>query len=190
MLLTLGLLQQTSYAKTSFSKSYKYYEIGGTTIEDFWRNVALYGPRANRKFGVVGLTTFKLDIPYRYSNKNGKCQLTSVEIKLRSTISLPKWVDKSRSDKDMRIFWKALSGDVKRHEEKHVSIAESSFKALEMAILNIKPQRNCKALKKKINALSKQSERARNRAQNNFERDEIRGQKKRLSGLIELLRSN
>lgn len=178
-------------AEPTFSTKYKYFEVGGTTYQDLWLDINTKGPKSNLGIGHAGYTTFKFEknlvgiIP-----KNGLCQITTIEYHLTSTVLLPKWTDGHKSGQQMKILWKALFSDVKRHEDQHVEIAKQSIIELENALLKIKPNKSCKILKRKIRNTIRASEKTRSRRQNSFERKEIRGQKKRLSELVEHFQSN
>lgn len=189
----LGLLLASSssaFAEPKFTTKYKYFDIGGTNHEALWFDINKKGPKSNRGVGHAGYTTFKFKNSVGIIPKNGLCQITSIDFHLTSTVQLPKWIDGRKSDNEMKIYWKALSSDVKRHEDQHVEIARQSILNLERKLLEIKPHKSCKVLKRKIRNTINASEKMLDRQQNTFERKEVRGQKERLTKLVEQFQSN
>ncbi|MEO9459382.1 MAG: DUF922 domain-containing protein [Lentilitoribacter sp.] len=181
----LVILCATSFAQTSYSTKYSTFNVGGTSVEQIWQSIQKNGPRSNLGIGHAGYTTFDLESPVRFITKNGKCHISAAKFTMVSSIQLPKWVDNSKSPESVRIFWKALYSDVKRHEEDHVRIAEDAITDLANSVKNLKPQRNCDVMNRKISRLASANRRQLNRAQNKFERSEMRSQRKRIADLIQ-----
>lgn len=179
----------TALAEPTFTTNYKYFKIGGTNIEALWYDINAKGPKSNKGVGHAGYTSFDFENSVGIKPKDGLCQIISIKFHLTSTVQLPKWIDERKSDKDMKIYWKAFSSDVKRHEDQHVDIARQSILNLEQKLLKLKPRKSCKVLKKKIRNAINASAKTRDREQNAFERKEIRGQKDRLTTMIEELRN-
>lgn len=176
-------------AEPTFTTKYKYFEVGGNSIEALWFGINQKGPKSNKGVGHAGYTSFDFKNSVGIIPRDGQCQITSIEFHLTSTVQLPKWLDGPNSEREMNNYWKALSSDVKRHEDQHVEIARQSIIRLEQDLLALKPNKSCKVLKRKIRNTINASARTRNRDQNAFERKEIRGQKKRLTDLMEELRN-
>lgn len=188
-LLSFALIN-TASAKTSFTTAYSYFNIHGTSVENIWKSINTNGPKSKKGVGHAGYTSFKLNSPVKFVTKNGKCHISSARFTMQSNIQLPKWLDRSRASSDLKIYWKALFNDVKRHEEEHVKIAEAAIVRLSKAVNALKPQKNCKKLNQKISRLANANRRKLNRAQNSFERKEIRGQKARINKLIKSYKTN
>lgn len=176
-------------AEPTFSTKYNYFEIGGTNIRDLWFDINAKGPKSKMGIGHAGYTSFDFDNSVGIVPKGGKCQITSINFHLTSIVQLPKWTDERNSDEEMKLYWKAFSADVKRHEDQHVEIARQSILKLEQKLLELQPNKSCKVLKKQIRNIINKSAQARNRDQNAFERKEVRGQKNRLTQLVEELRN-
>lgn len=190
ILLCLLLASSNSaLAEPTFTTKYKYFEIGGTNIEALWYDINKKGPKSNKGVGHAGYTSFDFENSVGIIPKGGQCQITSIKFHLTSKVQLPKWIDGRKSDREMKIYWKAFSSDVKRHEDQHVEIARQSIIKLEQELLKLKPRKSCKVLKKKIRNAINASAKTRDREQNAFERKEIRGQKDRLTNLVEELRN-
>lgn len=191
ILLCMALLSCTAaLAEPTFKTHYRYFDIGGTNIEALWHDINRKGPKSNKGVGHAGYTSFDLENSVGIIPKGGQCQITSIKFHLTSTVQLPKWTDEHNSDREMQFYWQAFSSDVKRHEDQHVEIARQSILDLEQKLLKLRPQKSCKPLKRKIRNTINASARARDREQNAFERKEIRGQKDRLTKMIEELRNN
>ena len=179
-----------AFSETKISRSFETFFIGGTSIGAIWKDVSIKGIADPLGIRRIGFTTFKQTIASKFVTKNGQCHLTSVTINFHSNIKSPRWTDAKISSRDVQIYWKALSSDVERHELDHVLIAEAAVKKLDKAISKLKPRRTCKAFDRKIAQLAKTSRIKLNRAQNTFERKEVRAQNKRLQKLIAKLSAN
>ena len=179
-----------AFSETKISRSFENFYIGGTSIENIWKEVSIKG--IPDPFGIrrIGYTSFKQTIASKFVTKNGRCHLTSVTINFHSNVKIPRWTDAKIASRDVQIYWKALSSDVERHELDHVLIAEAAVKKLDQAISKLKPRKNCKAFNRKIAQLEKISRNKLNRAQNTFERKEVRAQNKRLQKLIAKFSAN
>lgn len=184
-LMLLVILSTSAHAQTSYSTKYSTFNVGGTSVEQIWQSIQKNGPRSKLGIGHAGYTTFDLKSPVRFITKNGKCHISSTSFTMVSSIQLPKWTDQAKAPESVRIFWKALYSDVKRHEEDHVRIAEEAITKLANLVKKLKPQRNCDVMNRKISRLASANRRQLNRAQNKFERAEIRGQRKRIADLIQ-----
>jgi len=169
-------------AETRFSTSYEFFDIGGTTIEELWYDIETKGPGKGR--GHAGYTTFDLENEVKYRRENGMCSIANIIFTMHSTVQLPNWTDKNKSDRNMQIYWQALFSDVKRHEEEHVRIAHEAIIDLQKKSAALKPQKSCNTIAKQVTLLAQRNRSALNRAQNIFERAEMRGQRKRMEALI------
>jgi predicted secreted Zn-dependent protease len=179
-----------AFAETNISRSFETFLIGGTSIEGIWKEVSIKGIRDPLGIRRIGFTSFKQTIASKFITKNGRCHLTSVTVNFHSNVKVPRWTGAKASSRDVQIYWKALSSDVERHELDHVLIAEAAIKKLDQALSALKPRKNCKAFNRKIAQLEKISRNKLNRAQNAFERKEVRAQNKRLQKLIAKLSAN
>lgn len=189
-LMMIFVLSTAANAQTNFSTSYSTFNVGGTSVEQIWKSIQKNGPRSKLGIGHAGYTTFDLESPVKFVTKNGKCHISAAKFTMVSSIQLPKWTDQSISPESVRIFWKALYTDVKRHEEDHVRIAEEAITRLANSVKKLKPQRNCDVMNRKISRLASANRKQLNRAQNKFERTEIRGQRKRIADLIQTFSLN
>lgn len=177
-----------SLAQPTFSTNYQSFNVKGLTQVELWKDIQTNGPRSRLGIGSAGYTSFRFDNKVNIVPRNGKCIISSIEFHLTSIVELPNWTDYDAASADLQIYWQALSSDVRRHEDGHVEIAEASISKLYQDLSKITPQRNCDVLKRKVRTIIKRSEVTRNRAQNAFERKEVRGQRKRLTNLVRALK--
>lgn len=184
-LLILIIFNAVAVAQTNFSTKYSTFNVGGTSVEQIWQSIQKNGPRSKLGIGHAGYTTFNLQSPVKFVTKNGKCHISAAKFTMVSSIQLPKWTGRAQSADSVRVFWKALYSDVKRHEEDHVRIAEDAITKLANSVKKLKPQKNCDVMNRKISRLASSNRRQLNRAQNKFERSEMRGQRKRIAKLIQ-----
>ncbi len=128
----------------SVSRSYSYFPVRGATLQDLQEDMERRGPEVQstgRRH--PGATRLEFKDRIRYRSEKGKCRVLSVAISVRARIILPRWVRRSSGSPETRQVWDALSSDIKRHEESHVSIAKNHARDMEQSIAGIPPQNNC-----------------------------------------------
>ena len=189
-MLTLAILLatipfSTARAETSISKSYKYFSIGGRTAEELDRELAAHGPKAKGVKGRhPGLTEIKFGGSVTYvSNENG-CEVSRVKVTLSTAIILPRWRNRSRADKNLRLVWDTLAADIKRHEERHAEIARNHARRLDKALQRLPRERTCDALKAKASAVTDKEIAAHDKDQERFDRVETINFEKRMIRLL------
>lgn len=175
-------------AQPTFSTSYQNFNVSGLSQSELWKSIQTDGPRSRLGIGSAGYTSFRFDNSVGILPRGGQCVISQIKFDLLSIVELPRWTDYDAADQALQIYWQALSSDVRRHEDGHVQIAEASILKLYNDLSKVAPQPNCDLLKRKVRAIIKRSEVARNRAQNAYERKEMRGQRQRLTDLVRALK--
>lgn len=168
--LALGGMTQ---AETIVRKSVSYFQIGGTTAEDLDRELERRGP-VTRASGSrhPGATQIKFGGELDYVQSAGRCRIGNVDVTLDTRIILPQWKNRKRAKGDLALIWDALSGDIKRHEERHAELARQYARQLERTLKKLRPQRNCDAMQAKVAEATDRVIAAHDAAQMNFDRVE------------------
>jgi predicted secreted Zn-dependent protease len=65
------------------------------------------------------------------------CALTSVHVKVETTITIPRWNAPGLTSGARLSWWSQIEGAVVRHERQHVSIAEDGGKAIAAALMHL-----------------------------------------------------
>jgi len=145
-LLAASLLCLTTFPAPaeSLSKTYSYFSIGGTTLEELEDQLNRRGPHVKstgRRH--PGATQMQFNTRLGYAEKGGYCRVTEAIVTVKAKVILPRWRQRGKADQDVRLIWDTLSGDIKRHEEQHVLIAQSHARDLERKLLRLGRQKSC-----------------------------------------------
>ncbi len=160
-------------AGAGLTKSYSYFTIGGVTVEEIERELAVRGPKV-RSTGSrhPGATQMEFKSRVKYGMKNDRCAVVDARVTVEAHIILPRWNRRSSADDDVRLIWDTLSSDIKRHEESHVVIAKNHARELEIALRAITPQRDCAAAEAKVASVTDQVLARHDEEQQRFDRIE------------------
>ena len=105
----------------SLSKTYSYFSVGGTTLDELEDQLNKRGPQVKstgRRH--PGATQMQFNTRLGYAEKSGYCRITEATVTVKAKVILPRWRQRGKADQDVRLIWDTLSGDIKRHEEQHV----------------------------------------------------------------------
>ena len=161
-------------AAASLSKTYSYFSIGGSTLEEIERELDKKGPRVRGTGGRRHPGATQIDFTTRidYEPDNRGCAIAKVSVSVQTKITLPRWRQRAKAHGDTRLIWDTLSADIKRHEETHVMIAINHARDLEQALRDIRRQRDCAAAVAKAKAVLERKFAEHERAQKQFDRVE------------------
>ncbi len=146
----LSVLAAPSEA-ASLSKTYSYFTIGGTTLEDIERELKVRGPKVQSTGSRhPGATRMEFSTRIGYGEKNGRCSVIQADVQVKADMILPRWNRRARADDDTRLIWDTLSADIKRHEESHVVIARNHAREMEQELKQIRGVKSCALAQKKV----------------------------------------
>ena len=134
----------------SLSKTYSYFSIGGTTLDQIEAELSIRGPQVKstgRRH--PGATRMEFTTKLGYSESKGYCRISEVRVSVKAKVILPRWRQRSKADEDVRLIWDTLSSDIRRHEEGHVVIAKNHAREIEQKLKALYRQRNCQAAAEK-----------------------------------------
>jgi predicted secreted Zn-dependent protease len=170
-LLTAALVAPAAAANVS--KTYSYFSVGGSTLEDIQRQLDARGPEVrtdgHRHAGAVQMTFVSR---VSYQNSTNGCSIAAASVTVRAKIILPHWHGARPTDPGVRLVWDTLSSDIKRHEETHVMIAKNHARTLEQSLLAIRRQPDCEAAVAKAIKVTEKVLAKHNAAQAEFDRIE------------------
>lgn len=136
----------------SLHRSYAYYTISGNTAADLDRELRRSGPylESDQEHHAAA-AKMRFDTIVRYGLTHGTCRIVSADVRLRVTITLPRWKTlRPPDDPYLLVVWNVLSKDIRRHEEHHVAIAHRHADRLERTLRRLRPTKGCDALKHKV----------------------------------------
>lgn len=169
----LALLTAPPALAANVSKTYSYFTVGGTTLAQLEAELGSRGPKVKstgRRH--PGATRMEFSTKIGYVEKNGYCRVEKATVTVKAKVILPRWRQRAKAGKDLRVIWDTLSGDIKRHEESHVVIAKNHGRELEQALLALPRQKSCPALAVNTKALSAKILAKHDKAQERFDRVE------------------
>lgn len=166
-------------------KTYSYFDIRGLTGADLERELSKHGPVVSET-GVrhPGATKIKLGGSVDYRSSGGKCRVLDAKVTLETHLTLPRWKDRKRADRETVLVWDTLSSDIKRHEERHAEIARQYARKLEKTLEALYPERNCKLMEAKVDATSKRIIEEHTADQQRFDRVEAASFERRMLRML------
>ena len=158
LVLAVGLLSASALPLqgASLSKTYSYFTIGGTTVEEIENELARHGPKI-KSTGArhPGATRMEFTSRVSYGEAgNGRCSVVQVNVSVKANVILPRWNRRRSADGDTRLIWDTLSADIKRHEESHVVIARNHAREMEAALKEIRGERDCAIAQQKAKVVT------------------------------------
>lgn len=164
---SLVLLACHSAQAASVVKTYSYFTVGGTTVEQIEAELKRRGPQV-KSTGLrhPGATRMEFTSRVGYGERGGRCAVVSAEVTVKANMILPRWTRRKAAASETRLIWDTLSADIKRHEESHVVIARNHARELEEALKAVPRQRDCAAAQAKAKEVT-----ARILAQHDHEQD-------------------
>lgn len=153
--LAAACLIVTAAHGASVSKTYSYFAIGGTTLDELQKELTTRGPNVGSSGQRhPGATQMEFTTRLGYEQRPRNCRIAKASVTVKARIILPRWRKRGAAGQDVRLVWDTLSADIKRHEESHVSIAKNHARELEQALLGLWPQKTCQQLAAKAQAVS------------------------------------
>ena len=157
----------------SVAKTYSYFSIGGSTLEEIQQQLDVRGPQVKttgRRH--PGATQMEFTSRVGYAERDGGCAVAKASVTVKVRVILPRWTRPGRAEEDVRLVWDTLSSDIKRHEESHVVIAKNHARLLEQALQKIGKQRDCATAQARAKEVTQQILAKHDRAQVEFDRVE------------------
>lgn len=182
MLLTLP---QSADAEAVMTKSFSYFSIGGRTAEDLDHELSHRGPMTKATGARhPGATEIKFGGEITYVEKDRKCGVGTVEVKLHTKILLPRWTNRRRTTADLALIWDTLSADIKRHEERHAEIARNYARTLDKRLQSLRPQDSCEEMQALVTKTTQEVMNAHDKDQMRFDVVESKNFDARMSRLL------
>lgn len=170
----------------TLSKSYSYFYIGGTTLEQIEAELTKRGPHVNNSTSRhPGATQMQFTTQLAFAQGKGFCQLLDAKTNVSVKVILPKWSRPRKADADVKVIWDTLASDIKRHEESHVVIAKNYGRKLEQALEAMGRQNNCELVSTKAKAITAEVLARHEKAQADFDKIEGKNFESRILRLLE-----
>ncbi|MBB3947856.1 putative secreted Zn-dependent protease [Rhizobium skierniewicense] len=181
----LLILPQSAGAEALMTKSFSYFSIGGKTAEDLDRELSHRGPMTKATGARhPGATEIKFGGEISYVEKNAKCGVGNVEVKLHTKILLPRWTNRRRTAADLALIWDTLSADIKRHEERHAEISRNYARTLDKRLQSLRPQDSCEEMQALVTKTTQEVMSAHDKDQLRFDMVESKNFDARMTRLL------
>jgi predicted secreted Zn-dependent protease len=169
----LSLLAAGAAQAASVAKTYSYFSIGGSTLDEIEEQLGRHGPEVKGSSQRhPGATRMQFNTRIDYVDYNGRCKVSKAAVTVRAKVILPKWRRSRKAGKDVQVIWDTLASDIKRHEDRHVEIAKNHARDMEKALMRLSPQASCAAVAEQAKALTTRLLTRHDTAQSEFDRVE------------------
>jgi predicted secreted Zn-dependent protease len=169
----------------TLSKSYSYFYIGGTTLEEIEAELSKRGPHVSASNSRhPGATQMQFTTQLAFTHGRDVCQIVDAKTTVSVKVILPKWRRPHKADSDVRLVWDVLASDIKRHEESHVVIAKNYGRELEQSLKAMGRQKNCEAVSEKAKTITADVLARHEKAQAEFDRVEGKNFESRIVRLL------
>jgi RHS repeat-associated protein len=116
-----------------------YYNVSGKTATEAWNNApaaaGLGGYRGNTDWSIgVGHYDFNRSLQTNNGTQTVTDTVTSGDVNLSVTITLPKWDGYSSASPEEQKQWDSLTGNLQDHEKGHQDIAEKNADSLDKSL--------------------------------------------------------
>lgn len=166
--------------------SYHYYTISARTIDGLQSALNRYGPyiaETGRHHAAAAIISFQPII--KLAPISAYCRVIQADISIKAQLYLPQWQQRpDNKDSAVTLFWDMLLRDIKRHEEKHITIARHYGNAMERELRNLPYRRHCRQLQQETETVLQRLEQKNNSAQARFDYIEGKNFKQRLNRLV------
>ena len=150
--------------------SVDYYNVQGTTARQIDGSIRRNGPSNGHALAVARIRMIP-DVQYD-ERANGACRYRVARVGVAAQVTLPRFIDRNRTDRDLRQAIDNLDEYARFHEAVHVAIAEEYADRIGSEIRRLPTAVNCTTLDAQAAAISRQLLREHDAAQRKFDRDE------------------
>lgn len=120
------------------------YAVEGATAEELLRSMVARAPES-QDGTYFGLTVTELSFRYRHRRTDAGCALNDVHIDLAVRVALPAWTPGPGAGYDLRRDWARFTSNLRRHEDRHRTLAESGADRIRAALDGLEA-RTCAAV--------------------------------------------
>jgi predicted secreted Zn-dependent protease len=170
----------------SLVKTYSYFTVGGTTVDEIEKELKRRGPQV-KSSGLrhPGATRMGFTSKVGYAERGGRCSVVSAAVTVKADMILPRWNRRKAASSETRLIWDTLAADIKRHEESHVVIAKNHARELEEALKLVPRQRDCAKTQEKVKEVTARILAQHDREQDRFDMIEGKNFESRLMRLLQ-----
>ena len=166
--LTIGLAGCTAVPGSGVSVDY--YNVKGTTASQIDQQIRQFGPNNGHALAVARIRMIP-DVAYNL-RPDGSCNYSRARIGVNAAVTLPRFIDRGRTEPRLRQAIDNLDEYARFHEAVHVAIAEAYADRISNELRRLPVAASCDALDERAAALSRGLLREHDATQRKFDRDE------------------
>ncbi|MCR9135426.1 MAG: DUF922 domain-containing Zn-dependent protease [Alphaproteobacteria bacterium] len=178
VILSLSVLAACTSTKSGVTTVY--YNVPGTTVEEINQQIAIRGPQDGH---AIGTTETRMTPKVRTVRRDGKCKIDSVDVLLELKVTLPRWAELDKADRQTRAGFAGLGRHVEEHEQVHVEISQEYAEKIEKTLLAMPANKSCRVLINNARTKFKDLFQEHNQAQRAFDARERSAIERRLRAL-------
>lgn len=125
-------------AQAGSSTKIEYYSITGSTVPELRLQM-----RQKGKNGFFGYTHYNLSYSYKTRSSDSGCVLSSSDIDIEWTFTMPKWENIADAPIEMQQSWKTFYDALWRHEQGHKAISQTMYSEVRREFYRARSQNNC-----------------------------------------------
>ena len=131
------------------------YPVHGNTAEELFKAMLMYS-KENWDGESMARTYVDLAVNLRCREYSDGGAIEGGVLNLDLVVTLPRWPEHDRANRELQQNWDQFIAAVKVHEEGHVAIAQKHAKSGKPAFEELKPRPSCSEMADSIRALSEQ----------------------------------
>ena len=149
ILLTLFLSIQLLSAYPTIKIKYDYYNISPKSKSDIKNQILKNSPTH-----YAGFTKWRINYHYKWKRTKNQCKITTTDVKLTVTHTMPKILDPNQVDKDVHHTFEQYYDALLSHEKNHRKISRDAAFEVEEMLLSY--QDDCSLMKSTIKKRAKE----------------------------------
>ena len=151
--------------------SIDYYNVRGTTAKQIDNEIRRFGPNGGHALAVARI---RMIPDVAYDRSGGKCRFSRARVGVNAAVTLPRFIDRNRTDPQLKRAIDNLDEYARFHEAVHVAIANEYADRIGSSLRELPSQGTCEALDNRAAAVSRALLKQHDAAQKKFDRDEQR----------------
>jgi len=152
-----------------------HYDVMGTSEAELRGDMRAKGPASENGRRFDGYTRWNVHWNFRYDTRGRACQITSVQTRLQTTITLPRWANEAQGSAALRQKWASYLTALTAHEQGHRRIGLDAAHEIDRTIAALPPESDCDALGRRANAVANQILERHLQRERDYDRDTAHG---------------
>lgn len=168
-------------AAVTVSERTRTYRVSGSTIQAVVKSMKRNGPHSElHGRRALGMADFRYRTSLRLDRSNGACKVNGADVKLQIFYIVPRLTRPEKLRSNHRSRWRRIHAMIIAHENQHGRYYRLFANQLHQALRNIRPQRDCAAVRRLEKQIKTRLEKANMRRNRAYDRGQYRPFNRRL----------